>query len=399
MLVLVGLLPLLMSAAFHPRWVHLSGFALWLPSSMASLAWLGRPVFPLTVDAASTALILACGGVVVELVHRASTARRTARAELARREAYYAALLERSSDIVLVIDASGVVRYVNAAAHGRLGYRPADLVGKSGFDFVLPGDDSATPENFERFTDTGDAPDRIEVQLRHADGHAIWFDVTWGSLGLAEGPSMLVMNLRDITQRKRYEDHIRRQEEEYKRLLLQAQSQARDLQLLDTARAELSRQLDVKSIFRVVVEVAAQRFGYTHVSSYLIEDGVAVLQHQVGYYLPRVITRISLDRGVVGRTVRTGEAQYLPDVSADPDFLAAGDNLTSEICVPLRDGGAIIGILNLESRNGQQLTQQDLALTSAVAEQASLAINRARLYERALEASRLKSEFMATMSH
>jgi hypothetical protein len=45
----------------------------------------------------------------------------------------------------------------------------------------------------------------------------------------------------------------------------------------------VAQELDLSVVFRTVVEALAQTFGYTLVSSYLLEDEVLVLQHQVGY--------------------------------------------------------------------------------------------------------------------
>ncbi|HEX2740856.1 MAG TPA: EAL domain-containing protein, partial [Rubrobacter sp.] len=61
-------------------------------------------------------------------------------------------------------------------------------------------------------------------------------------------------------------------------------------------------------------------------------------------------------------------------------FLGAIDDITSEVCVPLFDQDTVVGILNLESVGGVRLTRADLRLTSALGEQASIAISRARLY-------------------
>ena len=75
----------------------------------------------------------------------------------------------------------------------------------------------------------------------------------------------------------------------------------------------------------------------------------------------------------------------LEDVREDPAFLGAVEGITSEICVPLSDRGRVAGVLNVESTDGVVLTEADLRLVSALAEQVGGAIGRARLYTQVRE--------------
>ncbi|MDQ4129123.1 MAG: PAS domain S-box protein [Actinomycetota bacterium] len=151
--------------------------------------------------------------------------------------------------------------------------------------------------------------------------------------------------------------------------------------MLHEVRTALSQELDdLPSLFRNVVEAVARTYGYTLVSAYLLRDGDLVLQHQVGY--GHVIERIPVTEGVSGEVVRTGRAALLTNVRADPKFLGAIEGIVSEVCVPLFDGGRPVGILNIESTNGVELTDDDLRLMQAVCEHVSIAVGRARLYAR-----------------
>ena len=92
---------------------------------------------------------------------------------------------------------------------------------------------------------------------------------------------------------------------------------------------------------RAVVEAIARTYGYTQVSAYRLQGETLVLQHQVGY--ERVLDRIPITRGVMGRTVRARRPVLLADVRSDPEFLGAIEGIASEVCVPLLDeGGADI---------------------------------------------------------
>ena len=55
------------------------------------------------------------------------------------------------------------------------------------------------------------------------------------------------------------------------------------------------------------------------------------------------------DKGVIGRTFRTGQATELSDTTADGEFIVSIPSVVAEICVPLRAGDRVIGVINAES--------------------------------------------------
>jgi diguanylate cyclase (GGDEF)-like protein len=56
-----------------------------------------------------------------------------------------------------------------------------------------------------------------------------------------------------------------------------------------------------------------------------------------------------LDRGVIGRAVRSGSVQHVPDVTADPDYVQGMRGMVSELVLPIHAGGEVVGVLNLEA--------------------------------------------------
>ena len=96
-----------------------------------------------------------------------------------------------------------------------------------------------------------------------------------------------------------------------------------------------------------------------HVGPELLVASVVLLEHdrlwilaQRGY--EHVFDGQRLDEGVMARAVKTGEVQFLPDVTRDPDYLPAFPGIGSEIAVPFAAvpfaaGRAAAGVLNAES--------------------------------------------------
>lgn len=71
--------------------------------------------------------------------------------------------------------------------------------------------------------------------------------------------------------------------------------------------------------------------------------------------------RIAWGRGVCGTAAETGETQVVPDVHAFPGHIACDADSRSEIVVPLRHGGAVIGVLDLDSPKPGRFDEVDRA--------------------------------------
>lgn len=155
--------------------------------------------------------------------------------------------------------------------------------------------------------------------------------------------------------------------------------QQRELQLLENIRRALLASPDMSNVFPIVVETIASAFNFPLVSIYLLEYGQLKLQSQVGYH--KYYETIPLDKGINGRVARSGEPAFVADVAADPDYLEAAPEVTSQICVPLVGRGReVLGTLNIESDRNHPLTGRDFKLCQSLAEHVVLALEQSRLY-------------------
>ena len=183
--------------------------------------------------------------------------------------------------------------------------------------------------------------------------------------------------------------------DEASQLATQLADQQAELALLDQVRTTLARELELEHLFHDVVHSIRNAFGYTLVSLYMRNEDALVLRAQIGY--EDIPTRIAIDSGVTGQVARTGKPVLLEDVRSTPHFLSAIDGVMSELCVPLLDQGCCVGVLNVESI-GVGLTQDDLRLMIALADQIGIAIGRARLYEAARESEATLRSFYDSTS-
>ncbi len=318
---------------------------------------------------------------VIEAGYLAGVAIRSTRAAEALRasDARFRSLIRNALDIITILDVDGTIRYESPAMERVLGYPSDAVVGMNVFTLVHSDDVEHVTDRFTTALDQPGVNVPVEFRFRHQDGTWRWLEAI--GTNLVDDPSLagVVVNSRDITDRKQAEETLREHAHHLDTLHTAANRQAQELQLLDRARTALAQELELSVLFRTVVEAVVETFGYTQVSLYLLEGATLVLQHERGYDNRR-LGRIPVSEGISGRVVRTGEPVLLPDVHVDPAFLGTIDGITSEICVPLHDAGQVVGVLNVESTDGTTLTADDLRLMRALAEHVDVAIGRARLY-------------------
>src|SRR3990172_11486849 len=104
---------------------------------------------------------------------------------------------------------------------------------------------------------------------------------------------------------------------------------------------------------------------YHWVGIYFLAGKELVLGPYVGAPSPH--PRIPVDKGICGAAVREGRTVNVPDVNADPRYLACSLETKSEIVVPLQADGRILGELDIDSHSPSAFTADDHALLEAVA--------------------------------
>jgi nitrogen fixation negative regulator NifL len=124
---------------------------------------------------------------------------------LHRREAQFRALVEHSLDIVLLVDAAGVVRYASPSIARVLGLDPASVIGRSAFEHVHPDDVERLRALFTDRVGVSGETARAEYRARHASGAWRTMEAVGQSTILDAGGHGAVVTARDITERRQAE--------------------------------------------------------------------------------------------------------------------------------------------------------------------------------------------------
>ncbi|MBI5353849.1 MAG: diguanylate cyclase [Chloroflexi bacterium] len=90
---------------------------------------------------------------------------------------------------------------------------------------------------------------------------------------------------------------------------------------------------------------------------------------------------IPLGKGLTSQVLRTGKIQRIPDVSLEPDYFEVNPKTQSELCVPLKIGERMIGVINIENKKLNAFSDADERLMVTFADQLVIAIEKVRLFQ------------------
>lgn len=128
--------------------------------------------------------------------------RRQDKLELEQREDRFRALVQNSSDIISVHDATGVIRYVSPSVTRMLGYAPEDLIGKNVFDLVHPEDIATVRASFLHTAQYGSRGIAPEFRFRAPNGEWVYLESLGNNLLATSSVQGVVLNTRNTTERK-----------------------------------------------------------------------------------------------------------------------------------------------------------------------------------------------------
>src|SRR5215471_11282682 len=151
---------------------------------------------------------------------------------------------------------------------------------------------------------------------------------------------------------------------------------------------EVTSVLDLEELLPKIPQLIARLTHFTAFGLYLLDDKRQELSiaYSVGY--PEEVARtlrVSLGEGLVGAAAAEGQPLLVNDVHTDPRYVEAVPGSNSELVVPLRRKGRVIGALNLLSDTAGQFTEADEAILRQFAAHVAVAIENARLFEQERE--------------
>jgi PAS domain S-box-containing protein len=150
-------------------------------------------------------------GVAMDITERKRVAE-----SLRESEEHYRALAETATDVILTIDQDSTILFVNAAAEKMLGYPPAELIGQK-ITVLMPEPlRQGHSEGMRRYLQSGEKRlswGAVSFPGLHKSGREISLEISIAESRMSDR-SVFTAIMRDITERKRAEYELRRQNEE-----------------------------------------------------------------------------------------------------------------------------------------------------------------------------------------
>lgn len=159
-----------------------------------------------------------------------------------------------------------------------------------------------------------------------------------------------------------------------------------ELFLLQRVAQKINSILDLETLLDEIVGDVANTFGYDRLAVLLKDDGGRELVIAAGWTGELCLkgTRFTIGEGegMGAHAAATGETFYAPDVRKVPFYIAGEEDTRSEIDIPLKSYGELIGIFNIQHTEMNAFSPERIRLLEALAGHVATAIANARMFQR-----------------
>ncbi|MCE9647590.1 MAG: GAF domain-containing protein [Chloroflexi bacterium] len=176
---------------------------------------------------------------------------------------------------------------------------------------------------------------------------------------------------------------------EYTRLREEAEGRARSLGLIHEVVQQVIGLNDKREVAAITADLVAQYFKYELAAILLLDDENKFTIQGIGGTHAETVKKALADEefvvevGVTGRVSRSGESYLINDTSREKLYQPLrGWDARSEICVAMKDGGSILGIIDVESREQNAFTHDDLIAMESLAGILAAVISNANQYQK-----------------
>jgi len=194
-------------------------------------------------------------------------------------------MVRHLNDIIVIVDAQGVGRYVSESVKKITGYSDEEIISRSGFELLHPDDVPRIAADLEDLLRHPGQTVRVEYRHRHKDGHWLYMEAL--ATNCLDDPSIrgIIMNVRDITERKNYEEALKKSEAKFRGIFENA--------------VEGIFQSTLDGRFLSVNPALARMCGYMSPEEMMNEISNMATQHYVHPDEREIFIRLLRDNGVV----------------------------------------------------------------------------------------------------
>ncbi len=319
--------------------------------------------------------------------------RRQAEADLLEREQQYRSIFESVSDGLIIYSAEGTIVEANPAACRMNGYSYEEFIGMQPAAFIHP----VNPPRFDEFIQTVQTEGKFESRAVNArkDGTQFYVEVR-GTQFLYKGEPHVLGVVRDISDRF----------QAYQLLEQRVEERTRELTTLLKISHDVASTLELNPLLRLILTQLKKGIDYTSADIFILEGDTLVDRLHEGQDLAAQARRLRIpvaEAGALWQFMLRREPVSIDDIQQDGGLAAAffetlQGALESErpappgawLAVPLLVKDQVIGVISIQHSRPSYFTSGHLQLALAIANQAAIAIENARLYEQARQLAALQ---------
>lgn len=170
---------------------------------------------------------------------------------------------------------------------------------------------------------------------------------------------------------------------------VEVQKRSAQIQLASEVARDIASTTDLEKLLNQSVKLIRDRFNFYHTGIFLLDDSgeFAVLRAATGEAGRKMLVQNHKLRvgatGIVGAATGKGEPHIALDVKADPNHYKNPllPETQAEMALPLRIGQRVIGALDVQSREPNAFSEEDVTSLQTMADQLAVAIENARLIQ------------------
>lgn len=337
---------------------------LFLPWPMASRT--------LTQIALPVLLIYPLGTVLLGMLLERQLSHREAESLLQSSERRFRKMIEKSGDMIVLINAQGRIVYVSESIQRILGYPIEEVLGRAATENVHPVDVTLWLDVLSSLRNTASGSRSVRIRVRHRDGRWLWLDINLTNLLNDPTVEALVVNARELGGRHPADADF--------------EQRAAEMASLCRASRTVNARMSLEKVGRLAVAAVDEVLNPDRVLLFLCRDESLVLaaREPEQRSWPADIAAGSGPGDCLCRLAAdSGSPVYALDIRRDSRCgrsECTGSGVVSVAAVPLRSGGRMLGVCCVASTRERDFRQQ-VHLIDLLADLLALGVRNAQLNE------------------
>ncbi len=282
----------------------------------------------------------------------------------------YKILLENLLSAVLIIVDEKII-FVNKSFENIFGYKRDEIIGKHFTEIIYPDMVAITLENYRRRIKGLPCPEHYLVKFKARDNKLLWGDVR-ATIIEYDGKRADMVNIVDVTPIKEMEDK-----------LLKLTSVFKEIKLAN----------EKEEVYKIAINSIKEILGISSVAILELKEDKLEIVCEYGYNKKGMVIPLNSKNGITPKVVKQNRPYYIPNVGTNRNYIKGAFSVGSEYATPISIDKEIYGVLDVQSKEIDCISEDDRMLLDMLASHMAVALKSLE-YQKKLERSNEIQELM-----